>query len=389
MSKARILPLIVLSQFFCTSLWFAGNAVIAGLNKDFPQSGNSFAHLASVVQFGFITGTLLYAVLALVDRFPPSKVFFFSALLAAFSNFAIVISSHNFSMLLTFRFLTGFFLAGIYPVGMKIASDHYGKDLGKVLGFLVGALVLGTAFPHLVKNYSGQYLWKTVFTITSALAIIGGTIVLFIPGGPYATMSTKIDLTLLFRIFRRPIFRSASFGYFGHMWELYTFWAFVPFMIMSWAHLHPEDHLNIAVLSFYVIAGGSIACITNGYLSQNYGAKKTAFVALLLSGLCCCVSPLMVDMPFSIFIAFLIFWGMVVIADSPMFSTMVAQNAPAESKGTALTIVTCIGFTITIVSVELLGYLQTIMNPRYLFLVLAPGPVFGLAALLAGRSKAA
>ena len=376
-----VLPVIVISQFSCTSLWFTGN-MISGLAKEFHFEPTAIGHLISAVQFGFISGTLIYAILGIADRFSPSKVFFISAVLAALSNFAIVIVNHEITGLLVFRFLTGFFLAGIYPVGMKIASDHYGSKLGKVLGFLVGALVIGTALPHLVKSYSGDLLWRLVFIFTSLLSILGGALMLFIPNGQYRKASQRLNHSMLFKVFRNKPFRSAAFGYFGHMWELYTFWAFVPFMLSIWIDAHPLQSLNVHSLSFIIIAGGGIACVASGFLSQKYGSRKTAFSALLLSGICCCISPLMINMPTVIFIIFLIFWGLVVIADSPMFSTLVAQNAPAELKGTALTIVTCIGFSITILSIEMINLLKESIHPNYLFLFLAPGPILGLLAMI-------
>lgn len=373
-----ILPCIVLSQFLCTSLWFAGNAVIPDLVKAFHFTGGIPGHLTSAVQFGFISGTLVYAILGVSDRFSPSKVFFVNALLASAANISIVIMEQGLTGILLFRFLTGFFLAGIYPVGMKIASDHYGKVLGKALGFLVGALVIGTSLPHLIKNYSGSFSWRIVFIVTSALSVIGGLIMFFLPDGAYRKKGQGIRRSELFVIFRDKQFRAASFGYFGHMWELYAFWAFVPLMLSLWVKVHPLQSLNISVCSFIIIAGGSIACVASGFISQKIGSRNTAFAALAFSALCCCISPFMFTMPKFLFIAFMLFWGLVVIADSPMFSTLVAQNAPPEAKGTALTFVTCIGFSITIVSIELINALKDILHAEYLFLFLTVGPLLGL-----------
>jgi len=156
-----ILPAIVISQFCCTSLWFAGNGVINDLVIDFDLEVSALGHLTSAVQFGFIIGTLVFAILTIADRFSPSKVFLISALLASLFNLGVIWEGNSLFSLLTLRFFTGFFLAGIYPVGMKIAADYY-KGLGKSLGFLVGALVIGTAFPHLLKEITGAYPWKFV-----------------------------------------------------------------------------------------------------------------------------------------------------------------------------------------------------------------------------------
>lgn len=379
----RILPLIVISQFCCTSLWFAGNGVLSDLIMNFGLKASALGHLTSAVQLGFISGTLVFAILTITDRFSPSRVFFVSAVFGALFNLAVIWEGNGFGSILTLRFLTGFFLAGIYPVGMKIAADYFTKGLGMSLGYLVGALVVGTAFPHIVKSMTGDLPWKAVLITTSGLALLGGSLMLFlVPDGPNRKRSQQLDLSAFFKVFQKKEFRSAAFGYFGHMWELYTFWAFVPVMLLTYNHLHPETTFNIPVWSFAIIGIGGIACVLGGYLSLNLGTKRTAFFALLLSCLCCLVSPWAFQLSSGIFfLLFLLFWGMVVIADSPLFSTLVANNASLEIKGTALTIVNCIGFSITIFSIQLVNYLQNTMDIRYIFTFLAIGPILGLIAL--------
>ncbi|WP_158851122.1 MFS transporter [Algibacter sp. L1A34] len=379
-----ILPIIVFAQFCCTSLWFATNGVIEDLVNNFTLNQSALGHLSSAVQFGFIIGTFLFALLTITDRFSPSKVFFVSAVLAAIFNLMIVLEDHNLSSLLILRFGTGFFLAGIYPVGMKIAADYFDKGLGKSLGYLVGALVLGTAFPHVLKGFGSSFSWQHIIYTTTVLAMLGGIVMLvFVPDGPFRKPVTKFDISVLFNVFKVHDFRKAAFGYFGHMWELYTFWAFVPIILKAYVELHPEVEFNIPMLSFVIIASGSLACVVSGYLSQVYGAKKIGAMALLFSGLCCLVSPLFFSLNSEVvFVIFLVFWGMVVVADSPLFSTLVAQNVNAEHKGTALTIVNSIGFAITIVSIQLASNLIDVMEVKYLFLIIAIGPILGLLGLL-------
>jgi len=353
------------------------------LVNTFSLSPAALGNLTSAVQFGFISGTLVFAILSIADRNSPSKVFFVCALIGAVFNASIVIDGQSLTSLIALRFTTGFFLAGIYPVGMKIAADYFDKGLSKSLGFLVGALVLGTAFPHLLKGSISSLPWRQVIVVTSGLASLGGLIMMiFVPDGPYRSPSQKLDFTALFTVFKKADFRAAAFGYFGHMWELYSFWAFVPFMLLHYTTINTEQVFNIPLLSFIIIGLGGAACMIGAYISESLGTKRAAWIALLLSGTCCLISPLMFQLNHgSLFITFLIFWGLVVIADSPLFSTLVAQNAPAQFKGTALTIVNCIGFSITIISIQLLTLLISSVNPTYVFLVLALGPVFGLASL--------
>lgn len=387
---SRILPVIVIAQFCCTSLWFAGNAVMPDLVNEFQLKTEALGHLTSAVQFGFILGTLSFAFLTISDRFSPSKVFFFSAILGAIFNAGILLDNNIFISLMGFRFLTGVSLAGIYPVGMKIASDYFDKGLGRSLGYLVGALVLGTAFPHLLKEISGSIdlQWRSVIYFTSGLAVLGGILILaFVPNGPFRTSLKKPDLSLIFKIFKNTDFRSAAFGYFGHMWELYAFWAFVPVILGFYKQFHPAAEFSISMVSFLVIGFGGLACVLGGYISEKIGVKITAGAALFLSGLCCLISPLIFFLDSEIIlICFLIFWGLVVVADSPLFSTLVAQNASANSRGTALTIVNCIGFSITIFSIQLLNALINLFTPTLIYTVLALGPALGLIYLFRKKS---
>ncbi len=382
-SQSRILPIIVFAQFCCTSLWFAGNAVMSDLVEAFSLESSALGHLTSAVQFGFILGTLIFAILTIADRFATSKVFFVSAVLGALFNLGTSIDNNTITSLFFFRFMTGFFLAGIYPVGMKIAADYFQKGLGKSLGYLVGALVLGTAFPHLLKGLGAELPWKLIIFITSGLAFFGSLLMLFfVPNGPFRKQSKRVNFSAFFTVFKNKKFRSAAFGYFGHMWELYAFWAFVPVMITTFLKLNPTEEINVSLFSFLIIALGGVACVIGGYISQNFGTKKTAFSALLMSCILCFLSPLIFYFTSKIFlISYLILWGLVVIADSPLFSTLVAQNASAESKGTALTIVNCIGFFITIFSIQLLSMLEDSMDSRFIYVFLAIGPILGLIAL--------
>lgn len=384
MSHSKIiLPTIVVAQFCCTSLWFAGNGVMYDLVLSYTLSESVVGLLTSAVQFGFIIGTLTFAIFTIADRFSPSKVFFTCAVLGSLFNVGIIWDGNSLSSILFFRFFTGFFLAGIYPIGMKIAADYYEKGLGKSLGYLVGALVLGTALPHLLKEVTNGFNWKYVILITSVLALLGGAImILLVPDGPFRKKAQKLNLSAFFGVFKNKKFRSAAFGYFGHMWELYAFWAFVPIILHTYLLKHPFVEFNIPLVSFFIIGGGGLSCVIGGYLAQKFETKKVAFLTLILSCGCCLIAPFMFVLEFeNLFIGFLLFWGMVVIADSPLFSTLVAENASAEIKGTALTIVNSLGFLISILSIQLLTELNEITDSSAIYLVLAIGPILGLWAM--------
>jgi MFS family permease len=351
--------------------------------KQFHIDAGYLAWLSSAVQLGFITGTLVFAILSVSDRFSPSKVFFACAFIAAGINLGVSTGGTGLAGLMGFRFATGVFLAGIYPVGMKIASDHYEQGLGRSLGFLVGALVLGTALPHLLRTMMLAFPWRYVIFATSLLSALGGlAMMVLVPDGPGRRPGQKLKLSGFLSGFKNSSFRSAAFGYFGHMWELYAFWVFVPVILAAYNSRYPAAQLNVPLLSFLIIAAGSVSCVASGLVSQTWGTKQTATAALLLSGVCCVVSPLLLfNSSATAFIIFLFVWSMAVIADSPLFSTLVAQNAPAETKGTSLTIVNCIGFAITIISIQLINVLRDTVNTQYIYMLLALGPALGLTAL--------
>ena len=382
MRRSKILAIIVFAQFCCTSLWFAGNGIIDDLAMSFQLSDGALGHLTAAVQLGFIAGTLLFAFFTIADRHSPSKVFFIAAILGAIINAAIIYPGNNYLGLLLFRFLTGFFLAGIYPVGMKIAADYFKEGLGLSLGFLVGALVIGTAFPHLLKGIGGLN-WQLVIITTSGLALLGGLLIgVLVPDGPNRSKAVGMDFKAVFSVFHHKQFRVAAIGYFGHMWELYAFWAFLPVILKAYSVINPEVSYSIPLLSFTIIAIGGPACVAGGYLAKRFTAKKVAFSALLISGICSLSSPLFFSLESEyLFVGFLLIWGITVIADSPLFSTLVAHNAPSEKRATALTIVNSIGFAITIISIELMNILNARTDSQAIYAVLAIGPIIGLVSM--------
>lgn len=376
-----ILPIIVFSQFAGGSLWFAGNAILGDLQAQWNIGAEAVGSITSAVQFGFIIGTLCFAFFAISDKYSPRKIFFVCSIFGAVSNLFIYVIPHNLYPLLVLRFLTGFFLAGIYPIGMKIAAGWYQKKLGNAIGLLVGALVLGTAFPHLLKSIGGSLPWKQVILSVSILSPFGGLLMFsLVPDGPHIIKGTKFDPKSTYRVFKAKDFRAAAFGYFGHMWELYTFWAFVPILLTAYTN-RTSINLNIPLWSFIIIGIGSLGCAVGGLISLKVGSSRVAFTQLLLSGICCVLSSFLFSASPEIFIGFLIFWGIVVVGDSPQYSAISARAAPKELVGTGLTIMNSIGFAITIVSIEFVNQLSVLIDEDYLLLILGIGPLLGLIAM--------
>ncbi len=268
---------------------------------------------------------------------------------------------------------------------MKIAADWYEKGLGKAMGFLLGALILGTAFPHLLKNRDFELPWKSVLYYTSAFAFAGGLLMLFFVGdGPYRKKSGGFQWNAFATIFRSKKWRQAAFGYFGHMWELYTFWGFIPLILELYAKKNGWA-LNIPLLSFLIIATGGIGSVTGGYLSQKWGSAKVASLALFISGLCCIISPFIYNFPVGLYLFVLFLWGLTVCPDSPQFSTLVAQYAPENLRGTALTMYNAIGFSISTISLIVFDYLfhsKGVIGGENTFAWLGLGALMGLPPMI-------
>ena len=369
-----VLATVVLAQFAGTSPWFAGNAVLPELEQTLGLSG-AVAWTTSAVQFGFITGTLVLAISGLTDRWSATMVFTISALGAAATNLGMLVATDAISLGL-WRFGTGVCLAGVYPVGMKLAASHSDPDkggLGAALGFLVGALVLGTSLPHGLRALGEVLPWRSTVVMTSALAAGSGLAVWStVRDGPYLSSSGPLHPGAVFAAFSDRSFRASALGYFGHMWELYTVWALVPAILA--AH---DPRLPASPGSFAMIAAGAVGCAVGGLFATRVGSRRVALVNLVGSALLCATAPLWWHLPTPIVIGLLLAWGFLIVGDSPQLSALTAQTAPRHLVGSALTMVTCFGFALTIVSLGV----TSLMPLEWALVVLAAGPVFGALAL--------
>ena len=374
----RILPILVLAQFAGTSLWFAVNAVMPDLQQQMGWPASAVGRLTSALQLGFIVGTLVFALLAIADRFSARRVFLFCALAGALCTLGALMRIASFSELLLWRAATGFFLAGIYPVGMKIASQWFPEGLGVALGWLVGALVLGSASAHGIRALSVELPWSTVMISVALLAAAGGLILfMVIPEPPNYTASTKkLEWQALATIWTDWRVRASALGYFGHMWELYTFWVLVPLILAT--------QLNGQALSFaaFVVLGiGAVGCIGGGWLAKQWGSARVATLQLSMSGICCLLAPWLMSAPLIWFLLWLAIWGMTAAGDSPQFSTLTASNAPKQAVGSVLTLTNCIGFALSIVSIELFTSLAQEHQLASLLPWLGIGPLLGIVAM--------
>lgn len=374
----HVLPVLVLAQLLGTSLWFAVNAVMPDLQRELGWSTSAVGTLTSALQLGFILGTLVFALLAIADRFAPRGVFLVCSLAGALCTVGAWWWVRDFTALLIWRFATGFFLAGIYPVGMKIAAQWYSKGLGAALGYLIGALVLGSASAHALRALGDALPWPTLMLGVAALAALGGLLLFFATGDPPGAVArvTTLQWRALGTIWTDARVRSSVLGYLGHMWELYTMWVMVPLVLAT-----RLQGVSLSWAAFFVLGAGVIGCAGGGWVSQRWGSARVAGSQLALSGACCLATPLVIGAPDAVFYAWLVIWGITVSGDSPQFSTLTARNAPPQAVGSVLTLTNSIGFAISIVSILLFVSLAETVSLGALLPWLAVGPALGLWAL--------
>lgn len=382
----HILPIIILAQFLGTSTWFAGNAILPELQSEWQLSDYALAPLTNSVQWGFISGALLFAFLALSDRISPRILFFICATSCGVSSLIISNWADTLDQVLWLRFFSGMMLAGIYPVGMKIATGWYPQGLGRALGYLIGALVLGTATPHLLTSLPNTS-WREVIALVGFAAITGGVLILgFVPDGPNLIKGAPVNLRALIEIVRCRPLRAAVGGYLGHCWELYAVWALAPIWLTAWSQTH--DHsLNSAFWTSIIIATGAFGCVVAGIWSRTFGSLAVAEKMLIVSGICCLVSPLIILAPLWVVLPFWFIWGFSVVADSAQFSTLSAQTAPSNVLGSALTLINALGYMTTALAVELIALLLGTIPVGWLAWCLLPGPILGIWSLRGLKQK--
>ncbi len=381
--------LVVLAQWLGTSLWFSPSGAADGLMARLDIGAAAFGWLIAATQLGFIAGTLGFATTGAADRFAASRIFALSCVVGAVANGALVATGLDYASVWALRFGVGLCLAGIYPLGMKMIVQWVGGKPAAALGWLVGMLVLGTAMPHGLRASGASWPWEAVVLASSALAIVGAAVVFFLGDGPHALPPLAAVPGMpgegaLRQVFAIPGFRASAFGYFGHMWELYAFWSVLPWLCAPvCAELVKRDAAHapsVALLSFAVIAVGSVGCIAGGRLSRRIGSARVAAAALAGSGLMCLFYPLLSEAALALRIGALFFWGFCVVADSPQFSALSAQFAPPRWLGSALAAQNGIGFLITVVSIVILSRAVPAWGASAMWL-LAPGPLLGLVAL--------
>ena len=335
------------------SVWFTGSAVSSEVQATLALSDAETGWLVSVVQLGFVLGTAVAAVLNVADLFSARRYFVVSALAAAVANGALLVAD-GFAFAMMSRFTTGFFLAGVYPPGMKMAATWFRSGRGLAIGVVVGALTLGKAFPYLIRGLDPGGL-TTVVAIGSGSAVAAAVLVgIFYNDGPYPFSRRPFSWGLVGQVVRHRETRLATLGYLGHMWELYAVWTAIALFFFDYATGIDATRPDVmsALGAFAVIGIGAIGAVVAGRWADRWGKEEVAAAMMAISGVCALTVGWMMSAPVPLVLAATLVWGFTVVADSAQFSALVTEVSPSHAAGTALTLQTSVGFLLTMVTVQ-------------------------------------
>ena len=376
-----MLALVCLAELLGMSLWFVATAVTPELRARWRLDAHQAAWLTTIVQLGFVAGTALIAVLNLADLWPARRLWAFCAVAGALTNLALI-PAPGYAAALALRFMTGFFLAGVYPPAMKMIATWFQRYRGLAIGSVVGALTVGKAMPYLIQALGGASLVAVVVASSAGALIAAMLIGFFFVDGPFPFPQRPFSWGLVGTVLHSRPTRLAIASYLGHMWELYAMWVWLPAFLAASLLAHDSEipkYLADA-LAFGGLAAGGLGCLWGGWMSARWGYAKVVSVAMAISGACSLAVGLLFGASPWLLVPVVWIWGFFVVADSAQFSAMVTETAPPHAVGTALTLQTSMGFLLTMVTIQLVPLMVEGAGWRWAFPVLALGPAVGIIA---------
>jgi len=381
-TKWRTIILLSIAELLGMAVWFSASAVVSELAEAWSLNDSGRAWLTMSVQGGFVIGALISALLNLSDLIPAHRFIAASSFLAAISTVLIPLFANSLPWALTLRMLTGVFLAGVYPVGMKIITTWTQKDRGLGIGLLVGALAIGSASPHLLNAFGGINDWKPVLYWAAVLAALGGLIsLLFVREGPYKKPSPKFYWKYAGDVLRQRELMLANAGYLGHMWELYAMWAWIAVFLTASFKVAGLSGAWASAVAFAVISMGGLGSLFAGQLADRFGRTTVTIFSLLMSGICSIMAGLFFGGNPLLLTLLCLIWGFTIVADSAQFSAAISELCRTEYTGTALTLQTSLGFLLTLVTIRLIPALEGYFGWNWAFAFLAFGPAIGIWAM--------
>lgn len=394
-ARWRMLVLLSLAELLGMSLWFAGSAIAPELQSAWSLSGSQTGWLTAIVQVGFVAGTATAAILNLADVIPARRYFAISAVAAAVANAALAIAP-GYEFALISRFITGAFLAGVYPPALKMIATWFRVRRGLAIGTVVGALTAGKAMPYLLHALPAVSVTSLILISSTGALLAAGLVAVAYRDGPHAFPARPFSWALAGAIVRERPWRLATGGYLGHMFELYSFWSWIPAALAASEAMraHPDgpvSRASVSLLTFAAIAIGAGGCVWGGLAADRLGRERVVTIAMMASGACALLTSVALGTSLWVIAPIVLVWGFFVVADSAQFSAMVTESVPPHAIGTALTIQISLGFMLTAVSIQLVPPMVAAFGWRWALAMLALGPVAGIASirrLVAWRASA-